>query len=255
MRFGPLPGSQVDRYSVIGSCISFSSYRIKIGSLTVNAPIQVSLNGTQEQVERLRALQIAFADVCNAIAPVVQQTRCWNRVALHHLVYHPMRDRYPGLGSQMICNAIYSVCRNARLVLQHPKSPWNILKRPNATLPLLRFAPNAPVYFDRHTLSLKAGALSMFTLDGRMRFNVQLSADEATRFHSEKLVEVMLVSTPAGFDLRFQFAAPGSESTPKALPAGALLPDYVDIVPPAVVPVLQESGRGEPGFLQTAASR
>jgi hypothetical protein len=204
-------------------------------------------------VARLRALQIAFADVCNAIAPVVQQTRCWNRVALHHLVYHPMRERYPGLGSQMICNAIYAVCRSARLVLQHPKSPWNVGKRPGAPLPLLRFVPNAPVYFDRHTLSLKEGTLSMFTLDGRMRFNVQLSVADAARFHSEKLVEVMLVSTPVGFDLYFQFAGPRTEGTPKALPAGALLPDYVDVVPPAVPPVLPESGRGEPGSLQTAA--
>ena len=217
--------------------------------------LRIPLEGTPEQFERLRALQVAFSDVCNAIAPVVQSTRCWNRVALHHLVYRTMRERFPTLGSQMICNAVYSVSRAARVVLQHPKSPWNVNGRPGAPLPLLQFSRSAPVYFDRHTLSLKEGTLSMFTLDGRMRFNVQLSAADAARFHSEKLIEVILVSTPVGFDLYFQFAGPRTEGTPKVLPAGALLPDYVDVVPPAVLPVLQESGRGEPGSLQTAAPR
>ena len=137
--------------------------------------VSIPLNGTPEQFARLRALQAAFADVCNAIAPIVQATRCWNRVALHHLVYRTMRERFPALGSQMVCNAVYSVSRTARLVLQHPGSPWNVAKRgPEAPLPLLRFAPSAPVYFDRHTLSIKGGALSMFTLDGRMRFDLRL---------------------------------------------------------------------------------
>ena len=86
-----------------------------------------------------------------------------------------MRERFPALGSQMICNAVYSVSRTARLVLQHPNSPWNVNKHSDAPLPLLRFAPSAPVYFDRHTLSLKGNVLSMFTLDGRMRFDAALS--------------------------------------------------------------------------------
>ncbi len=198
----------------------------------MSAPVRVSLEGTADQVARLRALQTAFAEVCNAIAPIVQKTRCWNRVALHHLVYHPMRERFPALGSQMVCNAIYSVCRTARVVLQHPKSPWNVAKRPGAALPLLRFAPDAPVFFDRHTLSLREGTLSMFTLDGRMRFSVRLSPTEEARFHAEKLVEVMLVSTPGGFDLLFQFAGPRNASVARAAPAGRQLPDYVRVLPP-----------------------
>ena len=178
----------------------------------MKALLSVPLNGTPDQVARLRALQGAFADVCNAIAPIVQSTRCWNRVALHHLVYRPMRERFPALGSQMICNAIYSVSRTARLVLQHPASPFNIAKQPpNAPLPLFRFAPTAPVYFDRHTLSVKGNALSMFTLDGRIRFNLQLQPAEIARFHTEKLLEIVLSASPQGYRLTFQFA--GNETT------------------------------------------
>jgi hypothetical protein len=193
--------------------------------------LRIPLNGTPEQFERLRALRVAFADVCNAIAPVVQATRCWNRVALHHLVYRSMRERFPALGSQMICNAVYSVSRIARLVLQHPNSPWSVNKRFDAPLPLLRFAPSAPVYFDRHTLSLKGSVLSMFTLDGRMRFELRLTPGDAARFHDEKLIELVLLTTSGGFELHFRFAGADDGELHEMSKQG-LLPEYLLVIPP-----------------------
>ena len=68
--------------------------------------IRVPLNTTPEQYARLQALQTAFAQVCNALAPEVQRSRVWNRVALHHLHYRSLREKFPALGSQMVCNAI-----------------------------------------------------------------------------------------------------------------------------------------------------
>ncbi len=203
--------------------------------------LRVALNATPEQSRRLRALQVAFAEVCNAIAPVVQSTRCWNRVALHHLVYRNMRERFPALGSQMICNAVYSVSRTARLVLQHPKSRWNVNKQSGAPLPLLRFAPSAPVYFDRHTLSIKGNALSMFTLDGRMRFTLRLAPSTEARFHREKLLEVVLLATANGFELAFLFAGPRAISGLEKLSAKGVLPEYVLVIPPdaATAPALR----------------
>ena len=59
----------------------------------------------------------------SAIAPLVQQTKVWNRVALHHLAYRQLREQFPEMGSQMVCNAIYSVSRTGRLVFQHPPKP------------------------------------------------------------------------------------------------------------------------------------
>lgn len=205
----------------------------------MKSSLRVALKTTPEQFERLRALQVAFAELCNAIAPVVQSTRCWNRVALHHLVYRSMRERFPALGSQMICNAVYSVSRTARLVLQHPKSPWNVNKRPGAPLPLLRFTQSAPVHFDRHTLSLKGSILSMFTLDGRMRFALHLAQADQTRFHRDKLLEVMLVKSTAGFDLVFEFAGTERAGQPRIPAKGRVLP-YVLVEPPEtmIVPPL-----------------
>lgn len=195
----------------------------------MNNVVRLHLQGSAEQLAKLRALQVGFAALCNAIAPVVQQTRCWNRVALHHQVYRPMRERFPAMGSQMVCNAIYSVCRSARAVLQHPASPWNVQRQPQAPLPLMRFADSAPVFFDRHTLSLREGQLSMFTLDGRIRFDMQLDPADEARFHTEKLLEVVLSGHAQGFDLTFRFAAP-DEAAP-GLPAEDL-PEYLLVLPP-----------------------
>lgn len=214
----------------------------------MNSILRVHLNPTPDQEARLVALQTAFAEVCNAIAPTVQQTRCWNRVALHHLVYHRLRERFPLLGSQMVCNAIYSVSRTCRLVLQHPSSPFNVAKRPGAPLPLLTFATTAPVYFDRHTLSLKDGRLSMYTLDGRMRFQLDLKPEDQARFHAEKLQEIVLWRHANGFQLAFTFMP--EEPAAKARSAEAFaeepssgeFPEYLIVTPgtPQTVPELGE---------------
>lgn len=194
----------------------------------MNMVLHVQLNTSAEQVARLVALQAAFAQVCNALAPIVQKTRCWNRVALHHLAYHGLREQFPQMGSQMVCNAIYSVSRMCRIVLQHPASPWNIARLGERPLPLLQFQPSAPVYFDRHTLSLKAGRLSMYTLDGRMHFDLNLQPADEARFHNEKLREIVLGSTPQGFRLSFNFSpSPDADAEVPTAGISAELPEYL----------------------------
>lgn len=199
----------------------------------MNFRLIVPLNVSAEQAARMQALQAAFAEVCNALAPVVQQTRCWNRVALHHLAYRGLRERFPQMGSQMVCNAIYSVCRAYRLVLQHPASPWNIAKYPEKPIPLVNFLPSSPVYFDRHTLSLKEGQLSMYTLDGRMRFQLELKAEDLARFHREKLREIVLAKTLQGYQLSFWFSPAGEQEESGVVTQGAVaeLPEYLVVVP------------------------
>ena len=163
--------------------------------------LSIPLSTTSEQMVKLVALQNAFALVCNALAPVVRDTRCWSRVALHHMMYRSLREQFPQIGSQMVCNAIYSVSRTSRLIFQTEQSPFNIQRYVDKTLPLLQFLPNAPVYFDRHTLSIKPGSLSMYTLDGRMRFEVNLSLEDLARFKTLKLSEVVLNLTNEVFTL------------------------------------------------------
>ena len=142
------------------------------------------------------------------------------------------------MGSQMVCNAIYSVSRTARMVFQHPQSPFNLARLGSKPLPLLRFSDSCPVYFDRHTLSLKAGQLSMFTLDGRMRFQLALKAQDEERFHSQKLREIVLSRRSGGaYELAFTLvdeadgrnaaASAGADATDAAQGALGEIPEYI----------------------------
>lgn len=191
--------------------------------------LRIPLNASPEQAQRLLALQQAFAKVCNALAPVVQKTRIWNRVALHHLAYRSLRAQFPDMGSQMVCNAIYSVSRTSRLVFQHPASPFYLERLGDKPLPLLRFADNCPVYFDRHTLSVKGGQLSMFTLDGRMRFQLALRPEDEQRFHECKLREIVLSRTGENrYELSFLLVTEQNAGEPPAKEAtGGEIPEYI----------------------------
>ena len=209
----------------------------------MNSFIRIPLNTSPEQLQRLLALQTAFAQVCNALAPEVQKSRVWNRVTLHHLHYRVLREKFPALGSQMVCNAIYAVSRNARLVFQTPTSPFNLSKLGAKPLPLLKFANSCPVYFDWHTLSFKGAKLSLFTLDGRMHFEVNLSDPQVLLFKVAKLKEISLKRRTDGlFELMFWLEA-SQESAPalhegkldnlEAMHAGAgpapLIPEYLTV--------------------------
>ncbi len=192
----------------------------------MSKPISIPLRVNAEQQARLAALQQVFAAACNALAPIARDNRCWNRVALHHLAYRDLRERFPQIGSQMACNAIYSVSRACRLVYQHPRSPWNLSRLGERPLPLVKFQAGAPVYFDRHTLSLKHGQLSLFTLDGRIHFSLDISSEDEERFHREKLREVVLTPDGQGFRLMFFFV---DGAAGKAAESDDELPEYVVI--------------------------
>ncbi len=186
--------------------------------------IRVPLNTTPEQYARLQALQTAFAQVCNALAPEVQRSRVWNRVALHHLHYRTLREKFPALGSQMVCNAIYAVSRTSRLIFQTPASPFSLAKLGNKPLPLMQFANSCPVYFDRHTLSIKVNKLSLFTLDGRMHFELTLPEEQLLLFRVAKLKEIVLTRRlDNAYELAFWLEPAELE------PSQPLIPEYLSV--------------------------
>ena len=214
----------------------------------MNFQLRVPLHTSPEQRARLCELRAVFARVCNALAPQVQQSRVWNRVALHHLHYRALREQFPELGSQMVCNAIYAVSRTSRMVFQMPASPFSLAKLGDKPLPLLQFANSCPVYFDRHTLSIKGSKLSLFTLDGRMHFELTLPETQLLLFKVSKLREISLTRRLDGlYELAFwletqqaltqqeaqaaldvQVSSP-DEAVPAALMAQSPIPDYVSI--------------------------
>jgi hypothetical protein len=86
-------------------------------------------------------------------------------------------------------------------------------------LPLLRFAENCPVYFDRHTLSIRQGQLSMYTLDGRLRFELALAPNIEALLLQGKLQEIVLARRTDGhFQLTFLL---NEASQPQSLASGS----------------------------------
>lgn len=166
----------------------------------------VTLSVNELQRQRLLALQAEFCKACNFISPVASQNRCWNRVALHHLTYRSLREQFPDLGAQMACNAIYAVCRAYRMLYQISNAPW---AGQGGVCPTIRFAESAPVYFDRHTLTVKPGQLSLFSMEGRLRFQLILDEQFTQHFAHLRLREVVLVQKNGQYVLQFSFLDEG----------------------------------------------
>jgi IS605 OrfB family transposase len=145
----------------------------------------IRLNVDPNQAAALTALQSAYAEACNSLVPIVMEHRCWNRVALHHLAYAKLRKETP-LGSQMVCNAIFSVCK----AYKAQKELGRIKK--DAPVPAIRFK-RASVHFDKRTYSFKGERLSLYTLSGRITITVLLGEHQRRILASGKAKEAELV--------------------------------------------------------------
>ena len=120
----------------------------------------IKLKTTTEQAAALLALQKAYSDACNLLVSVVQEHRVWNRVALHQMVYTNLRS-VSSLGSQMCCNAIFTVCK----AYKAQKELGRISK--DKLVPAIRF-DQASVHFDKRTYTIKDNVVSLYTLSGRV---------------------------------------------------------------------------------------
>jgi hypothetical protein len=186
--------------------------------------LQIKLLISAEQTLKLLDLQKTFAMACDEAALFVARSRSWHRVTLHHLAYKSMREKFPALGSQMVCNAIHTVSKASKEIFQDPSSRWTEVAKSGQPLPVLKFSDTTPVFFDKHTLTLKNNALSIFTLDGRMHIQINLSAAIETKLRTEKLKELSLLRKKNMFYLRFVF----SESAKSSLlikPSVKVIPD------------------------------
>jgi IS605 OrfB family transposase len=96
------------------------------------------------------------------MVPHVQEHRCWNRVALHHLVYYQLREKFPALGSQMACQAIRRVTDAYKALQANEGIPKD------QPVPVITFTP-ASVNFDHRTYSIQGETFSLFTPQGRAK--------------------------------------------------------------------------------------
>lgn len=120
----------------------------------------ILLDVSPEQVMALSDLRAAYAAACNRLVPTVREHRLWNRVGLHQRTYAVLREETP-LGSQMCCNAIYTVCK----AYKAQKELGRIRK--DEPVPEIHF-DRASVHFDKRTYTLKGEEVSLNTLNGRI---------------------------------------------------------------------------------------
>lgn len=147
--------------------------------------IILKLKATDEQALALSVLQSAYSDACNRLVPIVVENRCWNRVALHNFAYSGLRESTP-LGSQMCCNAIFSVCKAY-------KSQKALRKIKKDSVPEINFGRTS-VHFDKRTYSFKGSLLSLYTLTGRIKVQWAAGKHQATLFDGGTPKEAELVS-------------------------------------------------------------
>jgi len=133
--------------------------------------ISIKLKTTKDQSQLLSNLQNAFLMACNSIVPFAVEHRCWNRVALHNLSYTKIRSSSQ-LGSQMVCNAIFSVCKAYK--------SRSILK--SEPVPAIHFHKNGSIHFDKRTYTIKGKFLSLYTLQGRICVEMKMGLFQQTHF-------------------------------------------------------------------------
>ncbi len=120
----------------------------------------IRLDTSAEQAAALSALRAAHAEACNHLVPLVREHRVWNRVALHQLGYRDLRAS-TALGSQMVCNAIFAVCKAYRSQRALGKI------KTDEPVPTLHF-DRTSVHYDKRTYSIKGDGVSLNTLRGRI---------------------------------------------------------------------------------------
>jgi len=100
-----------------------------------------------------------FSEACNYISAVAHRERCWNKVALHHLVYYPTREKF-GLPAQLACCARDKVAEAYRASKTKRKR---------------EFGRYTPVRLDARTFAItKDGKASVTTVQGRVRVEMAL---------------------------------------------------------------------------------
>ena len=154
-----------------------------------------------------------FAEACNTIVPFIQAHRCWNRVALHHLVYYRIRAALPALGSQMVCQAIHRVADAYKTL----RTNEGISK--DQSVPAINFAPTS-VNFDHRTYSIRGDAFTLFTPSGRAKVRTACGPPQKALLATGMPKEARLTNRRGVWYLNLVFDLPDPVPLPGKLAVG-----------------------------------
>jgi IS605 OrfB family transposase len=90
---------------------------------------------------------------------------------LHNFTYSHIR-KSSSLGSQMVCNAIFSVCKAYK--------NRNVPKK--EIIPTILFRKNRSIHFDKRTYSIQGRMLSLYALQGRIKVSMKMGVFQQNYF-------------------------------------------------------------------------
>lgn len=138
----------------------------------------------------------AFNAACNFVSGIAWQQRIFNQVALHHLTYRPIRQRF-GLPAQLAVRAIAKVAH-----------AYKTSKAVRA-----EFRPLGAITYDRRVLRLLGvSSVSCSTLRGRITVPLKIGGYQRKRLAGAALGETKLVYDPEKD--RFSFVFSVKQDTP-----------------------------------------
>jgi predicted transposase len=122
--------------------------------------LKVKLKPDSKSKQALTETMRLFSEACRYISSIAHKNNCLsNKVALHHLVYYPVREKF-GLPAQLACTARDKVAE----AYKNRRS-----KR------LRRFGRHTPLRLDARTFAiLKDGKASISTIQGRVHVEMVL---------------------------------------------------------------------------------
>jgi len=134
----------------------------------------VSIKLRVENEAPLKELVNVFLSLLNDICDIAWKQRVFAQNSLHHLVYYPMREKYPGIKANHIACAIRMVAGNLKAGQSTARK-----KRRKQTKPIFR---KPTVSFDARTSKITADHCTLSTLGERIRFDYSLSDYQAQFF-------------------------------------------------------------------------
>lgn len=118
--------------------------------LTIKAKLLVNI----EQYQSLKKTMQAFNNACNYISQRTFDTKTFNQIKLHHLIYYETRAKFPELSSQFIVRAIAKVSDS--YVIEKKK--------------IHKFKEYSAIIYDQRLLSFKRLSLaSINSINGRLK--------------------------------------------------------------------------------------
>lgn len=144
----------------------------------MNITLKVKLNTNEIQHSALMRTMNTFNDICNDISNQAFKIKEYQKVQLHHIVYHGQRKALPDFSSQLIIRAIGVVSDSYKV--KRNKRQQNYFKKTSAVVyddRVITFKDSGTVHGQKAEPSV-----NIWTNDGRMEIPIQIYDKEKFKY-------------------------------------------------------------------------